>query len=430
MRATRAVLLATIAAGLLAAQQPSQTSAMFSAAPAQGGKLLDVEFYGEILGVYDSGLAPGPQNAAGAAYGTESGVGASISKRWRHSKVAIEYKGRFRDYANQALFNGAEQYLNLLYREQATRHLAIALAGTAGTTTVAIGSMISLGSPNSSLFPLPTDEVFDIRTNYAESTVNTIWQVRPHLSLDLGGEGFLVRRDSFLLAGLDGYRTHAVGSYRFSPRQTLLAAYEHSHWDFQRVFGETTLETVYTGYSVQLARHLDLSLEAGGSHVASLALTAVAIDPAVAAIIGRGTALIAQRRSIYAPMLDARLVEHLRNASLRLGVFSNMSPGNGAALTSRQTAATLGYSYTGYRGLNLAWNAGYCRLSPIGQGTGAYENFSGGGGLTYRLFKDALLEFRYDFRHYTTQNFFSKKDSSRMTLGLAYGLGDAPLAGW
>ena len=430
MSAARGAFLAMLSAGLLAAQQPSQTSAMMGATAAPGGKLLDVEFYGEILGVYDSGIAPAgqPSRAPGALYGLESGAGASIFRRWRHAQLAVEYKGRFRDYTEPALFNGTEQYLDLLFRVQLQRHLALAVAETAGTTTVATGSLISLGGEQSGLFALPTDDVFEIRTNYAESTVNLIWQIEPHLSIDLGGEGFVVRRDSFVLAGLDGYRAHAVLSFRFSAHQTLLAAYEHTFFDFQRVFGNSELDTAYLGYGLQLRRNLDLSLEAGGSRVASLGLATVALDPAIAAIIGRGTALIAQRQILYAPLLDARLVEHLRNGSLRLGVFTNMSPGNGAALTSRQTATTLAYSYTGNRGLTVSWNAGYSRLSPIGQGTGAYASFNGGAGITYRLFKDTHLELRYDFRHYTTQNFFSTKDSTRVTVGLAYGSADAPLS--
>jgi hypothetical protein len=419
-----------MAAGVLAAQQPSQTSSMLSGAQAPGGKLLDIEFYGEILGVYDSGLLPagGAGNAPGAAYGTESGLGASISRRWRHAGLAMEYKGRFREYANQPLWNGSEQYFTLLFREQFARHVALSLAGTAGTTTTATGSMIALGGANSGLFALPTDDVFDIRTNYADSTVNLIWRIDPHLSLDLGAEGFVVRRDSFELAGLDGYRAHAVGSYRFSAHQTMLAAYEHTYFDFQRVFGDTALETAYLGYSVQITRTLDLSLEAGGSRVATVGLGAVAIDPAIAAIIGRSTALVVQHQHSYAPLLNARMVEHLRNGTLRLGVFRSMSPGNGAALTSRQSAITLGYSYAGHRDLAVSVNASFTTLSPMAQGAGTYSSFSGGAGVTYRLIRETHLELRYDFRHFTTQNFFSKKDSSRVTLGLAYGSGEAPLA--
>jgi len=40
------------------------------------------------------------------------------------------------------------------------------------------------------------------------------------------------------------------------------------------------------------------------------------------------------------------------------------------------------------------------------------------------------MEFRYDYRHYTTQNNIYQKDSNRLTLGLAFSPGETPLAIW
>jgi hypothetical protein len=75
-------------------------------------------------------------------------------------------------------------------------------------------------------------------------------------------------------------------------------------------------------------------------------------------------------------------------------------------------------------------NASYNQLSTVGQTLPKYTNLQGGGGLTYRLFADTYLRLRYDYRHYTTQNLLYQKDSNRVSLGLAFSPGPAPLALW
>jgi hypothetical protein len=107
-----------------------------------------------------------------------------------------------------------------------------------------------------------------------------------------------------------------------------------------------------------------------------------------------------------------------------------VSPGNGVYLTSRQTSATAGYSYTGYRRWTFALNSGYSELSSIGQTLGKYTNVQGGTGVTYKVGRETHIQFRYDYRHYTTQNTIYQKDSNRVSLGLAFSPGETPLAIW
>ena len=397
------------------------------------GKLLDVRWYGEILGVYDSGLVPTAAPGSGspaAAYGLESGLGASISKQWKHSRLTIEYRGLFRHYTNLASFNGADQYLNIVYHDQLLRHLALNLNETAGTTTIANGAFAYLPISNSDLFALPTNELFDIRTNYLESNVDLIWDPTARFSFDIGGEGFLVRRASFALAGLNGYRARALAACRLTPLQAIFSAYEHIYFDFQHAFGGATLETATLGYAVRLTRSLDFTVQAGGSRVGALGLRQITIDPALAAIIGRNSALVVQHHTVYVPSFEAQLIQRFNRATLRAALSHGVSPGNGLFLTSRQTTANVGYSYTGSRGLTFRANAGYNQLSTLDQAMGSYRHVDGGGGVTYRLVRDTHLEFRYDFRHYTTQESFYRINSSRITLGLAYGSGDAPPQVW
>lgn len=399
------------------------------------GKLLDLRFYADITGVYDSGLTPVEVNAQAsstnaAGYGVEAGFGLVGSRKWEHDQLSVEYRGRFREYANDTLLNGTDQFLKLGYRHDFQRHLALNLKETAGTTTLANGEFAYLPLTNADLFALPSNELFDNRTNYLESQADLTWDKTAQLSFEAGGEGFVVRRDSLALAGLNGYTAHANVVYRLTRHQTISAGFKYTSFDFERIFGGAALETAAIEYAVELGRHLDLALEAGGSRVDARGLTVAPIDPAIAAIIGESVATVTFSRVLYVPELQFQLVRRFRRSSLRLGFSDGVSPGNGVYLTSRLTSATLGYSYIGYRRLTLAANGGYSQLSTIGQTLGRYSNLEAGGAMTYRIAGDTHLEIRYDFRHYTTQNSFYKMDSNRVSLGLAYSPGDTPLSIW
>ena len=75
-------------------------------------------------------------------------------------------------------------------------------------------------------------------------------------------------------------------------------------------------------------------------------------------------------------------------------------------------------------------NSGYTELSAVGQTLGKYTNLQGGTGVTYKVGHETHIQFRYDYRHYTTQNYVYQKDSNRVSLGLAFSPGETPLAIW
>lgn len=402
----------------------------------RGGKLIDFRYYGEVTGVYDSGLTPFITDAqgnlinAGANYGVEAGYGVIGSRRWKRDWLSLEYKGTYRHYSNSTYFDGLDQFLNLAYNRALTKRFQLALKETAGTISLANGGFSYLPLTNTDLFAVPANELFDTRTNFLQSRVDLTWQKTARLSFSAGGEGFVVRRASLALAGLNGYSARADAAYRLTKRQTVSAGYRHTYFDFQRAFGNATLETVALGYSIELGRNWDFSMQAGGIRVEALGLTTVAIDPAIAAIVGHNTAIVSFFRVLYAPLVETRLIRRFERSALTFSYSNTTSPGNGVYLTSRQNAGSARYSYTGYKRFTAEMVAGYSQLSAVGQTLGKYTNLQGGAGITYKLVRDAHLELRYDFRHYTTQNTLFQKDSNRVSLGLAFSPGDKPLAIW
>ena len=402
----------------------------------RGGKLLDFRYYFDVTGIYDSGLVPFTTNAqgnlinVGGAYGVETGFGVIGSRRWKRDKLSIEYKGAYRQYSVSDVPQGLDQFLNLAYSRQVTRRLILDLKDTAGTVSLANGAFSYLPLSNTDLFAIPANELFDIRTNFVQSRVDLTWQQTARLSFGIGGEGFVVRRSSLALAGLDGYDARANVAYRLSSRQTVSGDYNYTYYDFQRAFGDSKLQSVSLGYSVGLSRKWDFSLRGGGIRIDSLGITQVAIDPAIAAIVGQNFADVTYKRVVYAPLGEARMMRRFDRSSLTLDYSMGASPGNGVYLTSRQTAGTVGYSYTGVRRWTFALNSGYTELSSVGQTLGKYTNLQGGTGVTYKVGRETHIQFRYDYRHYTTQNNIYQMDSNRVSLGLAFSPGETPLAIW
>ena len=337
--------------------------------------------------------------------------------------MSLEYKGKRRQYTNNTIFNGSDHFLNLQFSHTLRRHLVLDFKETAGSTTLANGSFAFLPLTNTDLFAVPANELFDSRTNYLQSRVDLLWQKTARLSFEIGGEGFLVRRAAFALAGLNGYSARADIAYRLTRRQTISATYKHTYFDFQRSFGDSQIQAVALAYSAALSRKWDFGVQFGGSHVNTLGLTQVTID-------GRNLAIVSFSRALLVPLAEAQMIRRFDRSDLTLGYSSGVTPGNGVYLTSRQTAGTAQYSYTGYHRFTTALNASYNQLSTLGQSLGKYTNLQGGGGVTYKLIRATHLELRYDYRHYTTQNSFFKKNSNRVSIGLAYSPGEKPLAIW
>jgi hypothetical protein len=401
----------------------------------RSGKLLDYRIYGEVMGIYDSSLTPVATDQAGnlirngGSYGVEAGFGVTGTKTWRRDKLAVDYHGSYRHYFNQSFFDGVDQFVNMKYTHAFSRRMKLETRETAGTSSQSNGGLTYVPLQNTDLYAVPTNELFDNRTEYLESRVDLTWQKSLRLSINVGGEGFLVRRRSLALASLNGYNGHADVSYRVSKRQTITASVERTHFDFLRQFGNANITQFAGGYSIGLGRRWDFSTKFGAARVDALGLTSINLDPAIAAIVGQNTAVVVFHKVSYIPIVEVQGIRRFERSSLTAAFNQSFSPGNGVYLTSKQSAATIGYSYTGLKKLTFSASAAYSRLQSLGQTLGNFNGYSGGVGSTYKLVGNTHLEARYDYRRYTTGVGF-KQNSNRVSIGLAFSPGQKPLAIW
>lgn len=402
----------------------------------RSGKLLDYRFYANLTGTYDSQFIPvsttttGGLNVASNLYGLQFGYGVTGSRSWAHDKLSVDYSGDFRHYPNATFFDGTDQFLNLSYSHQFSRRFSIQARETAGISSYSNGYFTYLPLQNTDLYAVPTNELFDNRTDFLESRLDGIYQLTRRLSVDIGGEGFFVRRRSISLASVNGGNAHADIAYRLTRRQTVSLNYQYTQFSYLREFGDANFQELGVGYSIGLGRRWDLATMVGEARANFTGLTVVNLDPAVAAIVGQNTAVVSFNTVSYIPVYSARLIRRLERASVILTGEQSFSPGNGVYLASRQTAATVSYSYTGMRKLSVGAQTGYIRLSSLGQNLGAFAGLSAGVGATYKLASYSHLEVRYDFRHYSANNAFYRQNDHHVEVGIAFSPGERPLPIW
>ena len=403
----------------------------------RSGKLLDYRFYGEVTGAYDTGLTPvsvDPQGRLvqpGAAYGVETGFGLSGTRRWKHDVLSLDYHGGYRHYTNNSYFDGTDQFLGLSYQHQFTRRLSLQVNETAGILSLANGAFTYVPLSNVDPYAVPTNELFDNRTEYLETRGILTYQKTLRLSYSFGGSGYVVRRRSLALASLNGYSAYGDVAYRLSKRQTVSVNFQYVTYDYLRLFGDATIYTGELGYSIALTRRTELALKGGLARIDATGLANITLDPAIAAIVGHPTATTVFRATRYIPTYEGRLIRRFERSAVTLYGASAFSPGNGVYLTSRMTNAGFDYSYTGFKRFNFGASVSYSRLGSIAQQTfGNYNGVNAGAGFTYKLVRSTHIEARYDYRHYDTTFAGFKKNSQRVSLGLAFSPGEKPLSIW
>ena len=402
----------------------------------RGGKLVDFRYFGSVTGVYDSGLTPAITNSngklidVGGAEGTEITFGVDANRQFKRDSFQIVYRGAYRHYFNHSYFDGTDQFLDLRYGRVLTRHLTFDFKTLAGITSLANGAFSYLPVTTNDLVAVPSNLLFDNRTYWLQNRASLIWQKSSRLSFSGGADQYLTRYRSNALVGITGFGGHGDVAYRLSRRQTIFVQYSFVHYSEQRIYSSANIHTMAAGYSLGLARDYDFSFSAGASALNYRGLEIIAVDPAIVAIIGQPTVTQSFNRSTVVPYGQARLIRRFERSLVGFDASVGISPGNGVYLTSRQQAANVFYDFKGFKRLTLGARFTYSTLSALGQSIGKYDNYQGGFGSTYRINNYLHAEFRYDYRHYTTQNAFFLKDSQRVSLGLAFSPGETPLSIW
>jgi hypothetical protein len=406
----------------------------------RSGAQVDLRFYFDVTGVYDTGLQPFAVNSKGdlvqinGLYGVQADVGVYGTHRWRQALLGLDFTGNFVDYPNDSTYSSATLNLMLGYTYQQSRRVVYDIRLVGGTSSLGYGAPGFYGTTSvtgtSDVVNTPTSLLFDNRIYYLEPTMDMTFIQTPRTSYTVGGEGYFIRREATGLASMNGYSLHGTIRHRVSKNQTIGVTYAHVHYDYPPAFGQSDMNTAQLTFATSIGRRWTFSLGGGASQAEVQGIQQVTLNPVVAALLGVGFGQQTFYREDFYPAGSVILAGHFKTYSVGLSASQSIAPGNGVYLTSTQQTAGANYSYTGIRKWNLGLNASYSKLGAIGQGIQPYSGFTGGVGITYSLTGALHIIARADSRYQQIDIIGYNRTGYRASIGLAFSPGKVPLSLW
>ncbi|HML15860.1 MAG TPA: hypothetical protein VK419_02495 [Bryobacteraceae bacterium] len=401
----------------------------------RSGQQVDLRFFADVSGVYDTGYQPYEVDSKGnlvtinGLYGVQLDGGAYGTHSWRTAQLGLDYSGSFYDYTNATKYDGSMQSLAFGYTYQKSRRLSFDFRQIGGLSTINFASPVYLETPTS-FVGQPTSAIFDSRFYYLQSSADMNIITSARTTFTIGGDGYWVRYSGQGLANLNGYNLRGEVQHRLSRTKTIGFIYERLHNDFAPAFGHSDINVGEGFYSTSLGRRWTFAINGGVFQSEVSGIQQVTLNPVLAALLGETTGTAAFYREDIYPSGSVNLTGKLKNSSLTLAAGEHVSPGNGVYLTSRMESGTLSYSYTGIKKWNFAIYGGYFKLAAIGQHLQDYSTWNGGANASYGLTRSFHLVARFDARDQQIHIVGYKNQGYRTTLGIAWSPGDVPLSLW
>jgi hypothetical protein len=405
---------------------------------AMSASQIDFRPFLTLNGSYDAGLNGVAVDSKGAlvndsSFGVAVGFGVSGFHSWKHTRIGLDYSGGFSHYVRSYYDGFSGQSLNLSISHQLSRHAMVSFnnsAGLYGSNHVA-PSLPQTVEFDPTTANVPTNDFFDNRTINLSSQANLTLQRSTRLSLNFGGDGFFTRRRSTALYGVTGIGAHGDFQYRLTRRSTVGAIYQYMHYSFTGIFSGTDAHTIGGAYSVALSRTAQFSAIAGVSRYETVFVQSVAIDPAIAALIGVSSAQRVSYQRNWSPNIAARFTKIVPRGAIYLNAGHMLTPGNGLFLTSTATTAGVGYNYTGLRHWAISAGANYNRSYSVGNVLGLYSEYFTNLSVSRQVASSTHAVFSFNARRYSSSDFQNyNKWAYGLRLGLSFSPGDIPLRLW
>jgi hypothetical protein len=405
---------------------------------AMSASQIDFQPFLSVNGMYSSGLAGVSIDQNGkivsdSSYGISVAAGITGLHSWKHTKVGLSYRAMLQHNPQASFYDGTTQELALGITHMLSRHVMLSSHTSAG-----ISSQNYLGATLISTVPFdpntlyrPTTDFFDNRTVFATTQLNLTIQKSTRLSYNLGVEGFLTRRRSTALYGVGGAGVRGDVQYRLTRRSTIGAAYNYTHFAFHGIFSGTDVHSAMGSYSITLTRATEFSGFAGVSRYETKFVQSVAVDPAIAALIGITSAERVFYGKSVTPNFAARLSRTVRRGVLFVSAGRGITPGNGLFLTSVSNNVTGGYSYAGLRHWSIAATGTYTDSRSVGNVIGNYGNYSSALNVGRKVAPHTTGNLSFVATHASSTDFKNyNKWQYAVNMGFTFAPGDVALRFW
>ena len=438
LKLVRALAVFAAAAPLFAQYDGPAILARGQAPGAMSPTQIDFRPYVSFAGTYTSGLNGVSVDTNGApvndaSLGASLSFGISGSHAWKHTRLGLTYSSGYTLY-QKSFYDGVNsQNFQLSIVHQLSRHStlnfnnSVVMYGSNRATPTLPPTLDFDPSTNN----IPTNDFFDNRTISLSSTVGYTIQRSTRLSFSFSGNGFLTRRRSTALFGTKGIGATADVMYRLSKRSTIGAMYSFTHYNFTGIAGGTDAHSVSAVYSRTLSRTMQISAFGGFTKYENVFVQLVAVDPAIAAVIGYS----AVQRIFYiketSPTGGGRISWAVPHGTFFADASSGINPGNGLFLTSTAVNVGAGYNYSGVRRWALSAGANYNNSYSKGNVYGSYGNYSANLSASRQVAPLTHGVLTFFMRKYNSGDFKNyNKWSYGVNLGLSFSPGDIPVRLW
>jgi hypothetical protein len=352
---------------------------------------------------------------------------------WRHTKLGLSYSISGFHNPQASFYDGINQSLAIGITHLLSRHAVLSLHTAAGMSSQNNSgvTLISTIPFDPSTLYRPTNDFYDNRTIFVTSQASVAIQKSTRLSYSFGVDGFLTRRRSTALYGVGGGGAHGDIQYRAARRTTIGVAYNYVHFAFHDIFSSTDAHTLYATFARTLTKSTEFSGNFGVSRYETKFVQSVAVDPAVAALIGISVAERVAYSKAVTPNFGARISRTVRRGNMFLSAGRSITPGNGLFLTSTSTNVTTGYSYAGLRRWSLAAAGMYSNSQSVGNVIGNYSNYSVNLSAGRRVAPHTNGTFSFSMNHAGSTDFQNyNKWQYSANLGLTFSPGDVVIRFW
>jgi hypothetical protein len=405
---------------------------------ALAGSQIDFRPYVDITSSYSTGLAGVMVTNTGqlpntTGYGAGISAGISGVHRWRHSRLALDYRGQVYYYRPATTYSNWDQSLMIGISHQFTRHTLLTLRESAGLYSLNTGlpALTATAPFDPTTAYIPNTNFFDNRTIYLSSQADFTLQKSARLSFDFGGDFFLERLSSTALYGTTGESARGDVQYRLTRNSTIGFNYGYIHYGYHNIFSSADIHTFNGTYAIRLTRRLEFSGYAGIARVESKFVQSVPVDPIITELFGITSTTAVIYALNYLPNINARLSQTFRKGVLYVGGGHIVTPGNGLFLTTYMTRFTAGYNYTGIRRWSFSAQGEYDRGDSISNVTGIYGDYGGGISVSRQLARFfhvvfSASEIRYDSPDFSQYN----RSFVNVNAGVGFSPGDVPVRVW
>ncbi len=442
LRVSAFVLLA-VAVRPLAAQPgvagdydgPSILGRAGSSAGRHGTESIPIHVQASLNGTYDSSILGYSVDSRGAfkpgsSTGLDASVGVSGRKLWHRSYLGLDYGGNISHYFTNSFYNGTNHQMNLGWGTQIGKKIQLSSQIGAGTSNRFLGGPSVFQSSEFEFLTAPVGELFDSRNYFIGTTTSMGYAINKRQSVRFSGTGSTTRRRARGLADMRSYGGGADWVYRLSRRSSLGVSYHFSHYDFEKIFGDTDVHTFGAHAGRKIGRDWDVAASLTLSKQSTVGVRSFSLDPVLSAILGRnsGSEVFETNNLLAGGSLGIN--RKIRRSSIGLNAQRGVTPGNGYFLTSINEGVGFNGTHNVSRDLSFSGNVNYTKLTSLGFTSGAYTGWNAGAGVTYKLAESVGVNARFDWRTFDLKQTTFGRTGNRVTVGISYFPRQGPAGLW